>query len=429
MCLRYSSSVVAPTARNSPRASIGFSRLPADTAPSAAPAPTIVCSSSMKRTISPSAAVISASTALSRSSNSPRYFAPAISEPTSSAQTRFPFSPSGTSPATIRCASPSAIAVLPTPGSPISTGLFFVRRESTWIVRRISSSRPITGSSLPGLGGGGEVAAELRQRLVGALGILRRHALAAAHLLQRAEQRLARHEVEREHEVLDRDELVVELARLVEGVVEHLAEGAACLWLRVRARHRGQRPQACLGLGQDRARVGAGALKQRPRQLLLEQRHREVVADQLRVAGAARELLRAGDCLAGLDRQLVEVHGQLSCRRLGSVEDDLAPVLPVGLVDLRPEGRLELLHPRPQPPELVLEAQHVLDAGEVEPELRRQLLDQPQPLDVVLGVEPRAARRARGRDEALRLVRAQRLRVHAGELGGDGDHVARAVGS
>ena len=55
MCLRYSSSVVAPTARSSPRASIGFSRLAASTAPSAAPAPTIVCSSSMKRMISPCA--------------------------------------------------------------------------------------------------------------------------------------------------------------------------------------------------------------------------------------------------------------------------------------------------------------------------------------------------------------------------------------
>jgi hypothetical protein len=37
MCERYSSSVVAPTARNSPRASIGLSMLPAETAPSAAP--------------------------------------------------------------------------------------------------------------------------------------------------------------------------------------------------------------------------------------------------------------------------------------------------------------------------------------------------------------------------------------------------------
>ena len=149
MCLRYSSSVVAPIARNSPRASIGFSMFAASTAPSAAPAPTIVCSSSMKRTISPAAFWISASTAFSRSSNSPRYFAPARSAPTSSAQTRLPFSPSGTSPATIRCASPSTIAVFPTPGSPISTGLFFVRRERTWITRRTSSSRPMTGSSLP----------------------------------------------------------------------------------------------------------------------------------------------------------------------------------------------------------------------------------------------------------------------------------------
>ena len=41
------------------------------------------------------------------------------------------------------------MAVLPTPGSPISTGLFFVRRLSTWTMRRISSSRPITGSILP----------------------------------------------------------------------------------------------------------------------------------------------------------------------------------------------------------------------------------------------------------------------------------------
>ena len=41
------------------------------------------------------------------------------------------------------------MAVLPTPGSPISTGLFLVRRDSTCTTRRISASRPITGSSLP----------------------------------------------------------------------------------------------------------------------------------------------------------------------------------------------------------------------------------------------------------------------------------------
>ncbi len=67
----------------------------------------------------------------------------------SSTSTRLSFRLSGTSPATMRCASPSTMAVLPTPGSPISTGLFLLRRCSTWMARRISSSRPITGSSLP----------------------------------------------------------------------------------------------------------------------------------------------------------------------------------------------------------------------------------------------------------------------------------------
>src|SRR3989454_5974522 len=69
--------------------------------------------------------------------------------PMSSATTRRSLSPSGTSPFTIRCANPSAIAGLPTPGSPIRPGFFLVRREETWITRRISSSRPMTGSSLP----------------------------------------------------------------------------------------------------------------------------------------------------------------------------------------------------------------------------------------------------------------------------------------
>jgi hypothetical protein len=55
----------------------------------------------------------------------------------------------GTSPATMRCASPSTTAVLPTPGSPMSTGLFLVRRLSTCTTRRISVSRPMTGRGRP----------------------------------------------------------------------------------------------------------------------------------------------------------------------------------------------------------------------------------------------------------------------------------------
>ena len=81
MCFWYSLRVVAPTQRSSPRASIGFSMFEASIEPSAAPAPTTVCSSSMNRMISPSDSCTSLSTAFRRSSNSPRYLAPAMSAP------------------------------------------------------------------------------------------------------------------------------------------------------------------------------------------------------------------------------------------------------------------------------------------------------------------------------------------------------------
>ena len=152
MYLRYSARVEAPMQRSSPRASIGFSRLLASIAPwLVAPAPTTVCSSSIKRTIFPSECTTSRRTARRRSSNAPRYLAPATKLPMSREIRVRPLRDSGTSPLTMRWASPSAIAVLPTPGSPISTGLFLVRRESTCTTRRISSSRPITGSNLPSL--------------------------------------------------------------------------------------------------------------------------------------------------------------------------------------------------------------------------------------------------------------------------------------
>src|SRR5216683_2859532 len=149
MCLRYSSRVVAPIIRSSPRASIGLIMLPASTDPSAAPAPTMVCSSSTNVMTSPPDSAISLRTAFIRSSNSPRYLDPATIAAMSRAMMRLPRRLSGMSPSAMRRAMPSTMAVLPTPGSPISTGLFLVRRERTWMTRRISSSRPITGSSLP----------------------------------------------------------------------------------------------------------------------------------------------------------------------------------------------------------------------------------------------------------------------------------------
>ena len=119
------------------------------------------------------------------------------------------------------------MAVLPTPGSPMSTGLFLVRRESTWMTRRISSSRPMTGSILPVAGGLGEVAAVLLERLELLLGVLAGDAVAAAHLAQRAQQLLAA-DAEAvghgEQQVLDREVVVAQLLAGRVGGVEDVGE-------------------------------------------------------------------------------------------------------------------------------------------------------------------------------------------------------------
>ena len=148
MYLRYSLSVVAPTHCNSPRERAGLMMFEASIAPSAEPAPTMVCSSSMKRMMF-LLLRISSITALMRSSNCPRYFVPATMRARSRVMTRLSRKSSGTLPATISWARPSAMAVLPTPASPIRTGLFLVRRQRIWMTRSISLVRPMIGSMLP----------------------------------------------------------------------------------------------------------------------------------------------------------------------------------------------------------------------------------------------------------------------------------------
>ena len=132
---------------SSPLASMGFNIFPASMEPSVFPAPTMVWSSSMKRMICPSLFFTSSRTAFNRSSNSPRYLAPATKAPISRENSFLSFKPSGTSPRTILWARPSTTAVFPTPGSPMSTGLFFVFRDRIRTTFRISASRPMTGSS------------------------------------------------------------------------------------------------------------------------------------------------------------------------------------------------------------------------------------------------------------------------------------------
>ena len=102
--------------------------LAASSEPSADPAPTSVCSSSMKM-MAFWFSISSFMMVFSRSSNWPRYFVPATISERSSARMRLSARNDGTSPSAMRCASPSTMAVLPTPGSPISTGLFLVRRQ------------------------------------------------------------------------------------------------------------------------------------------------------------------------------------------------------------------------------------------------------------------------------------------------------------
>ena len=144
----YSAIVVAPISCSSPLASEGLRILDASMAPSAPPAPIMVWISSRNRMIFPSASTSEISPFI-LSSNSPLYFDPAISPGRSSVQILFPFIFSGTTPDAIRWASPSIMAVLPTPGSPIRHGLFLVRLLRTSISRNISCSRPTTGSSFP----------------------------------------------------------------------------------------------------------------------------------------------------------------------------------------------------------------------------------------------------------------------------------------
>ena len=163
MYLRYSAGVVAPMQRISPRESAGFRMLAASSDPSADPAPTSVCSSSMN-TMMFGFSVSSFMIAFRRSSNWPRYFVPATISEMSSARMRLSARKCGTSPQTIFCARPSTMAVLPTPGSPMSTALFLVRRQSTCWTRSSSTCAADERIELVLHRGLGQVAAELGEQ-------------------------------------------------------------------------------------------------------------------------------------------------------------------------------------------------------------------------------------------------------------------------
>ena len=139
--------VVAPISLISPRAIAGFNISAAPLSPPRSP-DTSVCISSIK-SITFSCSLTKSRIALNLSSNSPWYLAPATTAAISSEKILFPLRGRGTFPLAILIASPSTTALFPVPGSPISKGLFFCLLESVLIIRSVSFSLPITGSSRP----------------------------------------------------------------------------------------------------------------------------------------------------------------------------------------------------------------------------------------------------------------------------------------
>ena len=198
-------------------------------APSAPPpAPTMVCSSSMKVITSPSASVISFSTAFSRSSNSPRYLAPATMADTSSPMTRLPFRPSGTSPfhdalgqalddgrlAHAGLADEDRVVLRP-------TGQHLDDPADLLVPADDRVHLPLTGQL-------GEVAAVLLEGLEGVLGVLGGDPVAAADVPQGGEEVVPRHPQPVGHgqkEVLDRQVVVPHVGPEAVGRGRRVAHG------------------------------------------------------------------------------------------------------------------------------------------------------------------------------------------------------------
>ena len=218
------------------------------------------------------------------------------------------------------------MAVLPTPGSPIRTGLFLVRRLSTWMTRRISSSRPMTGIELAAAGQFGQVLGVFFQGLELAFGILVGDALRPAHRGERLEngvvrraqgdQRIARRiALEMGHaqqQMLGRNVLVLEVRGLAKGLVERLVERLAQAGLRGRTGHARQffldrRADRCSSrsVGTPIFSSTAGITPSRSSSSASKQVH----GLQLGVAQLRGARLRLLHCLLRLDGKFVPTNG------------------------------------------------------------------------------------------------------------------------
>ena len=289
------------------------------------------------------------------------------------------------------------------------------------------------------LGGLGQVAAELLERLDLVLGRLVGHAVRAADLGDRLQQRVARGAGAAQR--VDRGAGASASSRCSVEMYSSLSSRISCS---ARAQHgssagdgrglggvleRRQRVERGVDLGAQRLDRDAELAQDGHDQPvgLLEQHREQVRRLDLRVAAVGGKSDRGLEGLLGLDREAVRLHSDLSVARLRSgsivkpLSEDRASVLALhrnlerragvlGADDLpgcaSARGRspraparaparaaaisllqlggaaLERLDPALRALELRLELEHALDAREVEAGVVGHLLDPPQPLDV-----------------------------------------------
>ena len=225
----------------------------------------------------------------------------------------------------MRCAMPSTMAVLPTPGlaDEHRVVLGAARQHLDGAADLLVAADDRVELALAGQLG--EVARVLLERLVLALGfssvtrcvprtsvsaLQQRVVVTPASLSAReaAPKSLAD---ERQQEVLGRGVLVLELLRLLGRLLEQLGQPAADVDVGARAPHLGLRVERALGGLATCAGVDPDLAQERAREpvLLVEQRQQQVLRRQLLVPAAPGQLMRGLDRLSGLDGQLVEPHG------------------------------------------------------------------------------------------------------------------------
>ncbi len=325
-CFLYSSSVVAPMQCSSPRASAGLSRLEASIAPSALPAPTSVCISSMNRMMPPAeddhllqhglqpllelAAVFRAGDQRAHVEREQLLVVEAFRHVAVDDAQRQPFDDGGLADAGL---ADQHRIVLGAAGEHLDGAADFLvaadHRIELAVARRL-----------------GEVAGVFLQRVIGVLGRTRIGGAALAQRLDRGVEILRRDagpfedlarlvvllDRQRQQQPLDGDEGIAGLLRQLFRGVEHARERRIDIELaRPAAFHLGTLLQRRLDLGERLARAAAGAVDQAGGEpfRIVEQHLEEVLGGELLMPLAQRKRLRRLDESAGPVGVFVEIHG------------------------------------------------------------------------------------------------------------------------